>query len=45
MMIVFVFSLAEASAKVQMQNFVRSSAPVIHYVESLFTSENLGIDW
>ncbi|CAD6206937.1 unnamed protein product [Miscanthus lutarioriparius] len=35
----------EESAKVQMQNFVRSSAPVICYVEDLFTSRNLGIDW
>ncbi|GJM96834.1 hypothetical protein PR202_ga13702 [Eleusine coracana subsp. coracana] len=35
----------EASAKVQMQNFVRLSTPVIHYVEGLFTSRNLGIDW
>jgi len=35
----------EESAKVQMQNFVRSSAPVICYVDDLFTSRNLGIDW
>ncbi|GJN23107.1 hypothetical protein PR202_gb10726 [Eleusine coracana subsp. coracana] len=35
----------EASAKIQMQNFVRLSTPVIHYVEGLFTSRNLGIDW
>jgi hypothetical protein len=41
----FIFSLAEESAKVQMQNFVRSSAPVICYVDDLFTSRNLGIDW
>ncbi|CAN6286607.1 unnamed protein product [Urochloa humidicola] len=35
----------EESAKAQMQNFIRSSAPVICYVEDLFTSRNLGIDW
>ncbi|WVZ60801.1 hypothetical protein U9M48_010778 [Paspalum notatum var. saurae] len=35
----------EESAKVEMQSFIRSSAPVIHYVEDLFTSRNLGIDW
>jgi hypothetical protein len=35
----------EESAKAQLQNFVRSSAPVIRYVEDLFTSRNLGIDW
>ena len=39
------FSLVEESAKAQLQNFVRSSAPVIRYVEDLFTSRNLGIDW
>uniref|UniRef100_A0A0D9VZV1 Glycolipid transfer protein domain-containing protein n=1 Tax=Leersia perrieri TaxID=77586 RepID=A0A0D9VZV1_9ORYZ len=35
----------ESSAKVQMQNFVRASGPVILYVEDLFTSRNLGMDW
>ncbi|XP_006650688.1 accelerated cell death 11 [Oryza brachyantha] len=35
----------ENSAKVQMQNFVRASGPVILYVEDLFTSRNLGMDW
>ncbi|KAL5209553.1 hypothetical protein ABZP36_005176 [Zizania latifolia] len=35
----------ENSAKVQMQNFIRSSGPVILYAEDLFTSRNLGMDW
>ncbi|XP_008794458.2 accelerated cell death 11 [Phoenix dactylifera] len=35
----------EASAKVQMQNYIRASAPVILYIEELFHSRNLGIDW
>jgi hypothetical protein len=39
------FNLAEASAKAQMQSFVRSSGPVILYIEDLFTSRNLGLDW
>jgi hypothetical protein len=45
MLMLTIFSLAEDSAKAQMQNFIRSSAPVISYVEDLFTSRNLGIDW
>ncbi|ONK67339.1 uncharacterized protein A4U43_C06F19140 [Asparagus officinalis] len=35
----------EASAKIQMQKYVTSAAPVIHYVEELFISRELGIDW
>uniref|UniRef100_A0A453LZ10 Glycolipid transfer protein domain-containing protein n=1 Tax=Aegilops tauschii subsp. strangulata TaxID=200361 RepID=A0A453LZ10_AEGTS len=35
----------ENSARAQMQSFVRSSGPVILYVEDLFTSKNLGLDW
>jgi hypothetical protein len=35
----------ENSAKVQMQTFIRASGPVILYVEDLFTSRNLGMDW
>jgi len=35
----------ETSARAQMQSFVRSSGPVILYVENLFTSKNLGLDW
>ncbi|KAK7331257.1 hypothetical protein VNO77_25477 [Canavalia gladiata] len=35
----------EASAKVQMQIYVTASAPLIQYVEKLFVSRNLGIDW
>lgn len=36
---------AEASAKVEMQKYITSSGPVIHYVEQLFISRELGIDW
>ncbi|CAN6355767.1 unnamed protein product [Urochloa humidicola] len=39
------FNEDEESAKALMQNFVRSSAEVVLYVEDLFTSRNLGIDW
>ncbi|KAJ6832117.1 putative accelerated cell death 11 [Iris pallida] len=35
----------EASAKIQMQSYVVSSAPVILYIEELFHSRELGIDW
>ncbi|XP_072951702.1 accelerated cell death 11 [Typha angustifolia] len=35
----------ETSAKVQMQNYVRASALVISYVEELFISRDLGLDW
>lgn len=35
----------ENSARAQMQSFVRSSGQVILYVEDLFTSSNLGLDW
>ncbi|XP_078179273.1 accelerated cell death 11-like [Carex rostrata] len=35
----------EGSAKVEMQSFVRTSVPVIKYVEELFNSRQLGIDW
>ncbi|XP_058099175.1 accelerated cell death 11 [Magnolia sinica] len=35
----------EASAKVQMQNYITSSAPVIVYIDKLFLSKELGIDW
>ncbi|XP_071722242.1 accelerated cell death 11-like [Rutidosis leptorrhynchoides] len=35
----------ESSAKVQMQNYITASAPVISYVENLFISRELGTDW
>ncbi|XP_020095323.1 accelerated cell death 11-like [Ananas comosus] len=35
----------EASAKNQMQNYITASAAVILYVEDLFTSRQLGLDW
>ncbi|XP_043702001.1 accelerated cell death 11 [Telopea speciosissima] len=35
----------EASAMVQMQNYVVASAPVIQYIDNLFLSKQLGIDW
>lgn len=35
----------EASARVHMQNYVDTSAPVIQYVDNLFHSRNLGTDW
>ncbi|CAN6328875.1 unnamed protein product [Urochloa humidicola] len=39
------FNEDEESAKALMQNYVRSSAEVVLYVEDLFSSRNLGIDW
>ncbi|KAG7025130.1 Accelerated cell death 11 [Cucurbita argyrosperma subsp. argyrosperma] len=35
----------EASARIFMQDYVAASAPVIQYVEKLFFSRDLGIDW
>ncbi|XP_068655219.1 accelerated cell death 11-like [Aristolochia californica] len=35
----------EASARIHMQNYVSASALVILYVEKLFLSRELGIDW
>ncbi|XP_020203396.1 accelerated cell death 11 [Cajanus cajan] len=35
----------EASAKVQMQSYVTASATLIQYIDKLFVSRNLGIDW
>ncbi|CAL9158774.1 unnamed protein product [Musa hybrid cultivar] len=35
----------EASAKIQMESYIRTSAPVIVYIEELFNSRQLGIDW
>ncbi|KAK9267809.1 hypothetical protein L1049_010245 [Liquidambar formosana] len=35
----------EASARIQMQNYVVASAPVILYVDKLFLSRELGVDW
>ncbi|KAJ4837845.1 Accelerated cell death 11 [Turnera subulata] len=35
----------EASAKIQMQSYISASAPVILYVDKLFLSRELGIDW
>lgn len=35
----------EITAKIHMQNYISSSSPVIMYVDKLFTSRELGIDW
>ncbi|ESW19499.1 hypothetical protein PHAVU_006G130300 [Phaseolus vulgaris] len=35
----------EASAKVHMQSYVTASAPLIQYIDKLFVSRDLGIDW
>ncbi|XP_028759358.1 accelerated cell death 11 [Neltuma alba] len=35
----------ESSAKVQMQNYVTASVPLIQYIDKLFLSRELGIDW
>ncbi|KAH8485590.1 hypothetical protein H0E87_027139 [Populus deltoides] len=35
----------ESSASIQMQSYVDASAPVIMYVEKLFLTRGLGIDW
>lgn len=35
----------EASARVQMQSYITTSAPVILYIEDLFLSRELGIEW
>ncbi|PKA61987.1 hypothetical protein AXF42_Ash019193 [Apostasia shenzhenica] len=35
----------EESARVQMLKYITSSGPVINYVEDLFLSRDLGIDW
>ena len=38
-------SISVASAKIQMQTYIVASAPVILYVDQLFHSRNLGVDW
>ncbi|KAG5005808.1 hypothetical protein AAZX31_09G022000 [Glycine max] len=35
----------EASAKGHMQSYVTASAPLIQYIDKLFVSRDLGIDW
>ncbi|XP_059438629.1 accelerated cell death 11 [Corylus avellana] len=35
----------EASARIQMQSYVATSAPVILYIDKLFLSRELGVDW
>ncbi|KAH0883043.1 hypothetical protein HID58_059139 [Brassica napus] len=35
----------EAEAKIQMESYVNASAPVITYLDNLFLSKQLGIDW
>ncbi|KAF5195923.1 Accelerated cell death [Thalictrum thalictroides] len=35
----------ESSAKLHMQNYVVSSAPLIIYIDKLFHSRELGVDW
>ncbi|GAB4826068.1 Accelerated cell death 11 [Ancistrocladus abbreviatus] len=35
----------ENSAQMLMQSYVASSAPVIHYIDGLYLSREIGIDW
>ncbi|KAF5472569.1 hypothetical protein F2P56_009280 [Juglans regia] len=35
----------EASSKVQMQNYIATVTPLILYIEKLFLSRDLGLDW
>ncbi|CAA0834626.1 Accelerated cell death 11 [Striga hermonthica] len=35
----------ETSARVQMQNYVTFATPVVKYIDELFISRKLGIDW
>ncbi|KAK9223553.1 hypothetical protein WN944_011998 [Citrus x changshan-huyou] len=35
----------ETSARIQMQDYITTSAPVILYIDKLFLSRELGIDW
>ncbi|PKU75154.1 accelerated cell death 11 [Dendrobium catenatum] len=35
----------EESSRIEMQKYITSSGPVIQYVEELFISRELGIDW
>ncbi|KAL2463225.1 Accelerated cell death 11 [Forsythia ovata] len=35
----------EVSARIQMQNYIASSIPVILYIDKLFNSRKLGINW
>ncbi|KAK4589004.1 hypothetical protein RGQ29_019848 [Quercus rubra] len=35
----------EPSARIQMQSYITASAPVIQYVDKLFLSRELGLDW
>uniref|UniRef100_A0A7N0T488 Glycolipid transfer protein domain-containing protein n=1 Tax=Kalanchoe fedtschenkoi TaxID=63787 RepID=A0A7N0T488_KALFE len=35
----------EVSAKIEMQSYVASSAAVVAYIDQLFHSKNLGVDW
>lgn len=35
----------EATAKIHMQSYAVASAPIIFYIDKLFTSRELGIDW
>lgn len=37
--------LSEPSARIQMQSYITASAPVIQYVDKLFLSRELGLDW
>ncbi|KAL4627101.1 hypothetical protein ACB092_05G143300 [Castanea dentata] len=35
----------ELSARIQMQSYITASAPVILYIDKLFLSRGLGVDW
>ena len=37
--------LTDNSARVQMENYIATSEVVIGYIEKLFNSNELGLDW
>lgn len=41
----FCWSLSENSAKVHMQSYVSAATPVILYINGLFITRELGVDW
>lgn len=38
-------SIPETSARIQMQNYIAALAPVVTYIDELFLSRGLGLDW
>ncbi|CAB4276548.1 unnamed protein product [Prunus armeniaca] len=43
--IAFTLFISENSASVQMQNYIAASTPLILYIDKLFHSRKLGVDW